>query len=435
MPIELKDVKEAIEEQGKANHERLKTFETRVVELEKKGLTTAETKEKLDKIVKDLSDLEAVKSVPERLKLIEAQIKRQQTAVKEDGDSANTVVGTKEARKAMRAFIRRGKYADSESKEFKFQLSETLQAQIKEMAKGDPDEEVKTGMSVLSDPDGGYTVTADLNGRVIEQMFETSDMRAICSVQQIGTDALEGFYDDNTGTSGGWVGETDARAESATPQLGKWAIPVHEQYAYPFTTQKLLDDSNLDPESWLAKKIADILGRTENTAFVTGDGDKKPRGIMTYTAGTTLRTTIEQIVTGSATGVTWQGLVNIQMALKARYRKNARWGASRLGIAEFMKLADDQHRPLWLPSLREGEPSLMMGHPIAELNDLASITTNSLSYLFADFMEGYQIVDRMGIRILRNPFATMGRVGFYTTKRVGGQVLNTEAIKIGKCST
>ncbi len=421
MEVTIEQVKQAVEDQGKANDARLKVFETQIAEAKKLGEASGESKEVLAKVVKDLADLEAVKAIPEKLKLIEAAIKRS-GALDKDGNEKPSDLA--EAKASFSDFLR---HDDSQHS-----LPSSSGASWR-YAKHNPRMNVKS-LSVQSDPDGGYMVLSDLSGRVVKRIFETSDMRAICNVQTIGTDALEGIYDDNEATNGGWVGETASRSSSATPQIGKWAIPAHEQYCYPFTTQKMLDDANVDIEAWLAEKIADNMGRTENTAFVLGSGVNQPKGIMSFASGTTLRSTIERVNTGATTGATYAGLVNVMKALKSGYRARARWGMGRPMIAAMMGILDGQNRPLWQPSMQAGIPSLLFGYPISELNDIVTPTSASLSLAFGDFQQAYQIVDRIGLRILRNPFATLGSVGFYTTKRTGGSVINTEAIKIGVCS-
>ncbi len=419
MEVTAEQVKKAIDDMGVAHNARMETFKTQLEEVEKHGKAFGETKARLEKIATDMAEFESIKAVPERMKLIEAQLKKLNQSKDKEGNEKPE--DHKEASAAIQSFLRKGLHKD-DGNAFNWEKARDDRGQVK-------------SLSVRSDPDGGYMVTSDLSGRIVERVFETSDMRSICSVQQIGTDALEGTYDDNEATSGGWVGETEARTETNTPQIGKWVIPAEEQYAYPFTTQKMLDDASQDPEAWLARKVGDILGRTENTAFVLGTGIKKPKGIAAYASGTTLRTQVQQVNSGANGDVTYAGLVAIMMALKGRYRARARWGMARTTLAKVMALVDLYGRPLWMPSMVVGAPSMLLGLPISELNDLAAPATNSLSICCADFQEFYQIAERQGARILRNPFATMGLVGFYTTKRVGGAVINTEAGKIGKLAT
>ncbi len=417
MEATIEDVKKAVEDAGIANKARLDTFEKQITEIKENGKVSGETKAQLEKITKELAEFEAIKAMPERLKLIEANLKRYRSSKGEEQEEIPE--DHKEAKASHDMWMRQGENIKADNSWA--------------YAKHNPRSGVKS-LSVQSDPDGGYMVRHDLNGRIVERIFETSDMRAICSVQAVSTDALEGIYDDNTAVSGGWVGETEARPLTATPQVGKWVIPVHEQYAYPFTTQKNLDDSSINPEEWLAKKVGDILGRTENTAFVAGTGLKQPRGPLNYASGTALRTQIERIKTGASGDVTYAGLTNILMGLKGAYRARARWGMARTALAKVMALVDGYGRPLWVPSMIQGAPSMLLGLPISELNDMEAPGSGSLSIAVADWQEAIQIVDRQGVRILRNPFATLGYVGFYTTKRVGADVINTEAIKIGYMS-
>lgn len=304
------------------------------------------------------------------------------------------------------------------------------------MRKGDQalsSDEIKA-LSVGTDPDGGYVVNPDLSGRIVMKVFETSPMRAYASVQVISTDALEGLFDLNEASSG-WVGETDTRTETNTPALGKWRIPTHELYAKPTATQKLLDDAEINMEAWLAGKVAEKFARDEATAFVTGSGVNRPRGFLTYASGTTLPGTIERFDTGvnGAFAAAPNGgdvLINALYGLKAQYRANATWFMNRATTTLVRKLKDQDGAYLWSPGIAAGQPATLLGYPVAAFEDMPSPATDSLSIAVGDMREAYQIVDRIGIRTLRDPFSSKPYVEFYTTKRVGGDVVNFEAIKL-----
>lgn len=287
-------------------------------------------------------------------------------------------------------------------------------------------------LSVGADPDGGYLVRPAVSDRVIQKVFETSPLRQIAAVQQISTDALDIMTDLNE-ASGGWVGETGSRTETNTPQIGKRQIPVHELYANPAATQKLLDDAAMDMEAWLAGKVADKFSRMENTAFVSGNGVGKPRGFTTYAAGTSDQQ-IEQVVSGSAGAVAADGLMNLFYSLKAPYRANATWGMERATLTKIRQLKGSDNNYLWQPGLSAGTPSTLLGRPVLEMDDMPSVAADALAIVVADFREAYQIVDRVGIRTLRDPYSNKPYVHFYTTKRVGGDVVNFEAIKLQKLS-
>lgn len=297
--------------------------------------------------------------------------------------------------------------------------------------------EARNLMEVGSDPAGGYTVTPDMSGRIIKKIFETSPARQLFGVVSIGTDAIEGMIDRDDLDSG-WVGEKQPRPETGTPELGKWRIDVHEQYAMPKVTQKLLDDSGFDIEGWLAAKVADKFARTENSATFSGDGVNKPRGILTYqTAATNDATRAWQVFQHIASGSTstisdTNFLIDLVFSLKAAYRANAGWTMNRKTLAEVRKLKDGDGNYLWQPDFTQRQGGALLGYGIVEAEDMPDIASNALSIGFGDFKSAYQIVDRMGIRVLRDPYTEKGFVKLYTTKRIGGDALDFDAVKFMK---
>lgn len=307
--------------------------------------------------------------------------------------------------------------------------------------------DVRNALSEGSSPDGGFWVLPDTSGKIVRMVYETSPMRQIADIQQIGTDALEGQFDNDEIATAGWVSEGGPRqTETATPQVGRWRIEAAELWAMPKTSQKNLDDSMMDVEGWLARKAADKLGRVENAAFVNADGVSKPRGFISYASGVATKQNfgvVEQKKTGVNGGfpVASPGdfLIDMLAALKAPYRDNATWVGTRLTKAAIRKLKDGQGNYLWQRDFTAaGGETPLLGYKFVEFADMPEISAGTASVLalgVGDFKQGYQIVDRFGIRVLRNPFTQMGFVLFYTTTRVGGGVVNGEAIKIGNFHT
>lgn len=296
--------------------------------------------------------------------------------------------------------------------------------------------EVRAALEVGSDPDGGYWVTPDSSGRIATLVYESSPIRQIAAVQPISTDSLEGINDlDEAGF--GWVGERQARPDTDTPQVGEYRIPAHECYAQPKATQKILDDSVVDVEAWLNGKVSTRIARGESTAFVNGDGVAKPRGFLTYGHGVPSKSAwdvVERVPSGAAGAFAasdpGDALIDLTHKVKAVYRNGARWVMNRTSLGESRKLKDGQGNYLWQPDFRELGASTLLGFGITEAEDMPDIAANSLSIAFGNFMEGYQIVDRQGIRVLRDPFTDKPYIKFYTTYRVGGDVINFEAIKL-----
>ena len=291
-----------------------------------------------------------------------------------------------------------------------------------------------------SNPDGGYLTTPDRRTDIsVKRIFETSPMRALANIITTTSNEVEIPIDDNQSTSGGWTGEVTAPTVTDQAQVGMLTIAAHEQFAMPKATQKMLDDGSINIEAWLSGKTDDILRRTENTAFVSGTGAASPKGFVSYAAwavnGTYERNKIEQIVSGVSGVVKADGLISLQNSLLEDYQSNAVFLMKRATFGEVSKLKDGNGQYLLnTMMLPEGATMTVLGKPVYFANDLATIAADSLSIAYGDFGVGYTIVDRLGIRVLRDPYTDKPFVRFYTTKRVGGAVTNYQAIKLQKLS-
>jgi HK97 family phage major capsid protein len=426
------EIKGAIDKLGRTFDEFKQANDQAIDELKKKGAVDPLLLGKVDKLSEAVGDLDSVKS---RLVEAEKALARNRASFEQTSESGK--LDQKALDFVKSCYSNRGRVYDGDYTAK--QLDEYKAAYREYLEKGEHvlSPESQKALSVGSDPDGGYVIDPDNGGRIVKKIFETSAIRGIANVQTIGTNSLSGLFDLNEASSG-WVGEQGARTETNTPQLGRWDIPVHEMYAFPFATQKVLDDAQMDLEGWLSDKVADKFSRIENIGFVIGDGVDKPRGILTYAAGTTIPNTIEQISTGVNGGFAadpngGDKLLDMVYALKQGYRSNARWAMGRLALAAVRKLQDSNGAYIWSPGLG-GQPSTLLDFPISELEDMPVIATGSLSIAFGDFREAYQIVDRMGIRIIRDNLTNKPHVGLYAVKRVGGGVVNFEAIKLLKFS-
>lgn len=295
---------------------------------------------------------------------------------------------------------------------------------------------IKT-LSVDSNPDGGYLVLPerDPNVRNIRD-FETSPVRSVANIITTANESYQMVIDDDESTSGGWVSEQQSRSDTATSQFGEITIPTHEQFAQPKVTQKLLDDASINIESYLSQKTNDIITRTENTAFVVGAGNGRPKGFLDYDAwsGTTYeRGKVEQVKSTSTAAFVADSIKTLQNSLKGMYQSRAVFMIKRSEWAKIIILKDNQDNYLLDPrSFKIGDTTTLLGKPVIFADDMPAASADSLSMVYGDFNAGYTIVDRMGIRVLRDNLTDKPYIKFYTTKRVGGAVTNYEALKIYK---
>jgi HK97 family phage major capsid protein len=293
-------------------------------------------------------------------------------------------------------------------------------------------------MTVGSNPDGGYLVPQDLEREIGERLAMVSPIRALAGVRQISG----GLYRKPfmiSGPATGWVGETAARPQTASPQFDVLSFPAMELYAMPAATSTLLDDSAVDLDDWLAGEIDQVFAEQESTAFINGDGVNKPKGFLAYTAVANSAWTwgnLGYVPTGVAGGFAASNpsdsLVDLIYALKAGYRQNATFVMNRKTQAQVRKFKDSTGNYLWQPPATASGRASLIGFPLADTEDMPDVAAGSLSIAFGDFKRGYLIVDRQGVRVLRDPFSAKPYVLFYTTKRVGGGLQDFDAIKVMK---
>lgn len=283
-------------------------------------------------------------------------------------------------------------------------------------------EEAKS-LSVDSDPDGGYLVPPQTSSLIIEKLIEISPIRDLAEVVTLSLgDTLKMPAEDSQEFEGGWVSERGSRAETTTAQLRMKSIVAHEMYANPPVTQQLLDDSAFNVEQWLASRVARTLAKTEGLAFVSGDGVGKPEGILTSAD-------VTAVAGGAASDLTADGIKDLVYALPEYYTQNATFLCKRATLGKIRKLKDGQGNYLWQPGLQVGQPGTIEGFKYREAIDMPAVDTNTYPIVFGDFRAAYKIVDRQGIRVLRDPYTNKPFVLFYTTKRTGGLVVLGEALR------
>ena len=244
--------------------------------------------------------------------------------------------------------------------------------------------EIRKSMIIGTDPTGGYFTIPDISSTRVTRNFETSPVRRVATIMSTLKKSMEFIIDDNEAASGGWVSEIQTRPTTATPDIGQLDIFTHEQFSQPLVTQDALDDDSFDIGTWLENKVQDIITRTENTAFVIGDGAGKPRGFLDYPAwtvnGTYQRGAVEQINSGINGDFTADSFVDLQNGLQEFYQSNAVWMIKRATFGNVMKLKDGQGQYLINPRiLAEGAQMILLGNPVIFADDMPTIATDSLS--------------------------------------------------------
>jgi len=297
--------------------------------------------------------------------------------------------------------------------------------------------EVKAGLSTASNS-AGHVVPEQTERAIERRLMAASPMREIATVRTVASGTFRKPV-SIAGIEAGWVAETAARPETDPATLALLEFPSADLYACPAATQALLDDALVDLDDWLAGEVEDAFAAQETQAFVTGDGVNKPKGFLAYDAVADADAEWGEIgyVASGAAGAfasfsPVDRLIDLIYAPKAQYRPNGRFVMNRKTVSAVRKFKDADGAYVWQPAGRPGETASLLGYPVTEIETMPDVAANSPAIAFGDFQRGYLIVDRAGVRVLRDPYSAKPYVLFYTTKRVGGGVQNFDAIKVMK---
>lgn len=402
---DLSDITKAIEASNRAFEEFKKTNDERIEKITKGLPVTGDFESKMQTVFKDMAEQKTI------IETLEAKLKRPN--IGNDGKPVDELA--EEHKKAFRGYLCKGT---------------------------DFDRSIETkALNISAGADGGYAVPKVIDGMIDSLAVNISPIRGLAQVQQISTSDFHKLV-NTRGTTSGWVGETQARTATNTPQLVDVAPPMGELYAKPSATQQMLDDVFFNAEQWLSGEIATEFSRAEGAAHCVGTGVNQPKGFASYTTAATGDATrafgtIEHVTTGvsgafktlTSTVNPVDDLYNLVSKMKALYRPGAGWVTNKAILFTIMAFKDYQGRYVFSPTTAPGVADTILGYPVTEAEDIPALAANSLSLWFGNFKLGYLIVDRIGTRVIRDPFSNKPYVDFYTTKRTGGSVLNSEALK------
>lgn len=395
MAVEIEDVQEVAEALGKKFDEFKSTNDKRLdgVTAEKAALAG-----QVDALNGKMTELEAFK----------ASLEKELLELKRPGAVGSKAVSEHKA--AFMNFVRKGKddgLADLQQKA----LQTTVEA------------------------DGGFAVPEELDRTILELLRDESPMRQACGQITVSTPDYKKLV--NLGGAGsGWVGETAARPATGTPTLAQIAAIMGEIYANPQATQTSLDDMFFDAEAWLNGEVAREFAEQEGSAFLLGDGINKPKGLLAYTLATTDDATrafgqLQKVHSGTSGDFDADDLIKLVYTLRKAYRAGATWMLPNMTMFKVRTFKDATSGAyIWQPGLQLGQPASLLGYAVTENEDMPAVAADANAVMFGNFKRAYTVVDRIGTRVLRDPYTNKPNVGFYTTKRVGGMLTDSNAVKV-----
>lgn len=398
------DIKKLIEDVNKSVIDMRTNAETQMAEVKKFGQTSADTAEKLANQEKDIASLIGTMTEIKNAQLALAEAKRNEGGMTQE---------QKNAKEAFIKFVRKQSLTDVEQK----------------------------ALSTLTNPDGGFLTTPDTSGRIIARLHDMSPMRQYANVRTTTKSRVTGII-NNGRNAYSWGAQAAAVTNSTTKQFGEYQIDVKKLIAYPKATEEMLEDADYDIEALIIDDATMGFAEGEAYGFLLGDGILQPRGLMTvataYT-GDNVRAwgTVQKFKTGvnGAFAATPNGgdiFIESAMSLRSQYRARAIMGMNRFTLAAAMKLKDSEGNYIWQPTwnLTDSPFGMICGVKVApDFDHLADIATGSLSVIVGDLNQAYQIVDKRGISVVRDNITSPGNVNWYISKRTGGDVVNSEAVR------
>lgn len=426
---ELMQIKRLIDDQGEA-WEQFKQTNDQILKAKADGKMVSDLQLKLDSIEAELNKIAEAKEAMEKLI---AKANRPEAGDKNEGFEAEFKAFAKTAQLRNKRPVTAQEYHD-----YKQAFDSYLRKNGNEQMLTDAE---RKAMSAGSDVDGGYLLPEATVLSVVSKMREDSVLRKLATVVPVGTNDFGGLVDRGDATSG-WVAEQAARTATTTPTLAKDRNECAEMYAYPELTQQLIDDAAIDVEAWLIDKVAISFAERENAAFYTGNGVTQPRGLCSYTTAQTADASrtwgeIESIKSGASADFAASNpadyLIDVVESLKTGYRNNAAWITNRGVLGKIRKFKEaTTNAYMWQPGMTLGAPNLLFGHPVYLDENMPALAASSLSLAFGDFKRAFLIADRIGTRMLRDPYTNKPKVGLYVTKRVGSAVRDFDAVKFMK---
>lgn len=402
----------AVTELNKAFAEFRDTNDKRVGEIEKRGSADVLIEEKTKRINDAIGSLDGtVKDLAKRLDDANKAREELELRVKRPGAPAEDPMADPAYRSEFHTFLKRG-----------------------DVERGGLLE--KRAMSTQDNTEGGYLTNIEVDRELARLQRDMSVARQEFTVRQIGAGAWKKPISKSNANSG-WVGETDGRPQTDPSDIAEVNIPTHELYANVGATQTILDDAYVNIEQFIAEETAAAFEDSEGAAFFTGNGVSKPRGLLTLTThdeapgSRAAHGQLGVVVTGSTStfGSYADKFMDTIGYLRGRYRQNAKWCFNALTEAAIRKIKDGDNNYLWQPATSLEVPSTLLGYGTVVADHMPDIGNGNLPVLFGDLRRAYTIVDRFGMRTLRDPYTLKPYVLFYVTKRVGGGPVITEAVK------
>lgn len=282
-------------------------------------------------------------------------------------------------------------------------------------------DEVKT-LRVADDQAGGFLAPPQLELTIVKALLQFSPIRQIASVRTMSAPSVK-LPRLTKRIAAQWVSEIEERPEDE-PRFGQTEIAAHEMAVSVPVSNQLLEDSSVNLEAELQTEFGEAFGLLEGEAFLNGTGDKQPVGLM-------VDPSIPIVPNGHATDIKPEGLLAIMYSLPAFYRNRGTWVLNGPTIGKIRGLKDTTGRFLWADSMTEGEPPRLLGRPVVEAVDMPDADAQATPIVFGDIGTAYQIRDRVGLSVLRDPYsrAKFGQTMFHARRRVGGAVIQPEAVR------
>lgn len=397
----------------------LRQERARVVESMRAGIETAESENR------NLSaeERQTYERQEQEFRDLSERIERQEATEQREADNARSLNGAGGARDGDQ----RGRQDDPEER------SRAQRAAFANFIRRGAAQLAPEQRALVENTAGDILVPEDLESEILRSLPDLTVMRGLVSARSITSDRVRRRSLDEVSVGWGKLETSEQTLSDSMPSTPTEEYTyVEDLYGLAKIGEDEFDDSDVNLEAFVRDSFSRALGEAEDTGFAVGTGHSNHQPVGIFSTGSGIST----VDGGSDTAVSVDDFKSLIYAVPAQYRRNGAFVTASSTELALAKLREDGSTGayLWQPSVQAGRPNTFLGYGVYNQEDVAAIAASKLVAGFGDFNAGYRIYDRLGMTVQRlvELYSEDGMVGFKVRRRVTGDVIRPDALRILK---